>query len=58
MKLWKTTIVMWTDKDPSDIGEIETLIRKALWSRQKSKPVQGLEKDPDWNGNEFFFDGE
>ena len=58
MKLWKTTIVIWSSYDPTTI-EIEALSSDATdgmayCSRQKSVEVQDPNQDPDWDGTEFF----
>jgi len=58
MKLFKTTIVIWTDYDP-DCVEIEDLAREATsgdgyCSKQLSEEVLDLKNDPDWDNTEFF----
>ena len=56
--LHKTTIVIWTREDP--IGqEISYLAQRATGgdaycSKQASGLVAEPEKDPDWDGTEFF----
>lgn len=56
--LWKTTVVIWTAYDPSDM-EIDVLAREAMGgsaycARQDSEPVTDPDGDPDWDGTEFF----
>lgn len=58
MKLWKTTIVIWSDKDPFN-WEIDDLARDAMngdsyCSRQRTVLVEDAEADPDWQATEFF----
>jgi len=59
-KLWKTTMVVWTDYDPAN-SEIADLARDATngpayCSKQESVlvPRVKLDQDPDWDGTEFF----
>jgi hypothetical protein len=57
-KLYKTTIVIWSEYDPED-SDIEILVCEATngdcyCSAQKSELVKNPEKDPDWDDNEFF----
>lgn len=56
--LYKTTIVIWTDFDPSE-SEIAGLAQEATdgtayCSVQKSEKIDDPTKDPDWDGTEFF----
>ena len=58
MKLWKTTIVIWSDSDPQG-AEIDDLARDAMvgdsfCSKQEILFVQDAEEDPDWVPTEFF----
>ena len=61
MRLFKTTLVIWSDYDPSTV-EIEDLARDATsgdayCSRQVAEEIEDVKADPDWDGTEFF-DGE
>lgn len=56
-KLYKTTIVIWSEEDPSHL-ELEDLARDATsgdsyCSKQELARVDPL-SDPDWDGTEFF----
>ena len=56
--LHKTTIVIWSRKDPIGV-ELSDLSRQATegeayCSKQESGLVAEPEKDPDWDGTEFF----
>ena len=58
--LWKTTIVIWSDYDPTNL-ELENLAREAqtgdcYCSRQDTNQVSigDLPDDPDWDDTEFF----
>ena len=58
MKLYKTTIVIWSDEDPTDM-ELEDIAREATngscyCSKMTSDHVEDAESDADWDGNEFF----
>ena len=58
LKLWKSTIVIWTRYDPQDV-EIEDLARDAVGgdaycSRQEAAEVADARTDPDWDFSEFF----
>ena len=60
MKLFKTTIVIWSEYDPTGAVELEDLAREAqrgdaYCSKQESVFVEEAESDPDWDGTEFFF---
>jgi hypothetical protein len=57
--LFKTTIVIWSDYDPSQEGDIDELAHDATYgdsycSKESSVVVEDPEKDPDWDGTEFF----
>jgi len=57
-KLWKTTIVIWSDEDPGKT-ELEDLAREAVsggayCSLRIAEEVDDPSKDPQWDGNEFF----
>jgi len=60
MKLYKTTIVIWSEFDPGAEGlELEDLARDATsgesyCSKVKYETVQEAEADPDWDGTDFF----
>lgn len=56
--MWKTTIVIWTDYDPSHV-ELDHLAREATsgdayCSKQHIEHVPNHQSDPDWDDNEFF----
>lgn len=57
-KLYKTTIVIWSEYDPTNNIEIDDLARDAMsgesyCSKQKSEYVDPR-TDPDWDGTDFF----
>lgn len=59
-KLFKTTIVIWSEDDPSNVeltdlafGATDGL---AFCSKQKTELVEDRENDPDWVDTEFFND--
>jgi len=59
-KLWKTTVVIWTDEDPQGV-ELDTLVSEAIHgdaycSKQETKYVTDVTQDKDWDNNEFFDD--
>ena len=68
--LYKTTIVIWSEYDPfggdadilmADDG-LELLVRdsrdgESYCSKAKGEKVEDPTKDPDWDGTEFFDDG-
>ncbi len=58
--LYKTTIVVWTDTHPGDADikdlALEATSGNAYCSKQDTELVSSPEKDPDWDGTEFFFD--
>lgn len=56
-KLWKTTLIIWSDFDPHEI-EIDHLAKEAVsgmayCSKDKKEHVTVAE-DKDWDGTEFF----
>jgi len=56
--LWKSTIVIWSNFDPSET-DIEDLAREALagdvhCSQHKVEFVDDLDSDPDWDGESEF----
>ena len=61
--LFKTTIVIWSDYDPSpswcSSRPISELAHDATYgdsycSKESSVMVEDPEKDPDWDGTDFF----
>jgi hypothetical protein len=59
MRLFKTTIVIWSEYNPSGTVELEDLAREArsgdaYCSKQKTVSVDNVTKDSDWDGTEFF----
>ncbi len=57
--LYKTTIVIWSDFDPTGRLELADLARDATsgdsyCSKQECVSVSKPEDDPDWDGTEFF----
>ena len=63
-KLFKTTLVIWTEYNPEDLEEeIDDLARSAIdgdgyCSKQEVVEVTDLAKDPDWDDTEFFNTGD
>jgi len=58
MRLFKTTIVIWSDYDPKNM-EVDALASDAMdgqsyCSQQKTEEIKDVENDPDWDGTEFF----
>lgn len=58
--LYKTTIVIWSEEDPSGRMELSQLAREAesgdcYCSRMHSERIPDPTTDPDWDDNEFFF---
>ena len=59
-KLWKTTVVIWSEKDLSMAG-LEYLGRDATQgesycSKMDVELVEDPESDNDWDGTEFFME--
>lgn len=59
--LYKTTIVIWSEYDPTDEVELEDLARAATsgdayCSKQESVKVEDPATDPAWDNTEFFDD--
>ena len=55
MKLYKTTIVVWTDYDPSHYTATQLMEDgNGYVSYQNSRPVIDHENDPHWDGNNHF----
>lgn len=58
MQLYKSTIVIWSDEDPTKL-ELSDLARDAenggsYCSKQIAELVESPEDDPDWDGTDFF----
>lgn len=58
MNLYKTTIVIWSEYDGSEV-DLEDLAREAVQgdaycSKQISELIAEAESDVDWDGTEFF----
>ena len=56
--LYKTTIVIWSDGDPSNT-DIDNLARDAVQgdsycSSRNTKMIDDPKSDKDWDGTEFF----
>lgn len=56
--LFKTTIIIWSDEDPTEL-DLEMLARDATsgasyCSKQKTEIVKNPDADSDWDGTEFF----
>jgi hypothetical protein len=56
--LYKTTIVIWTDYDPTPL-ELNDLAFQATegdayCSKQTWQRIEDPKTDPDWDGTEFF----
>jgi hypothetical protein len=64
MKLYKTTITIWSKFNPEDEGlELEDLARDATsgssyCSKFNTDLMEDPTADPDWDGTEFFWDGD
>lgn len=60
MHLYKSTIVIWSDYDPSARAmELEEIARQAVsgdayCSKMDCEIVSDPQNDSDWDGNEFF----
>lgn len=59
--LYKTTIVVWTDFDPTDISAIELVddVGDNQYGRnyiafRNSRMMNHPEQDPHWDGTEYF----
>ena len=60
--LYKSTIVIWSDYDPTFV-ELESLAAQAVYgdaycSKLIEEVVQEPTLDPDWDGTEFFDEGD
>lgn len=61
--LYKTTIAIWSEEDPREKYELVDLAREATdgtmyCSLMDTERVEDPERDPDWDGTEFFWDQE
>ena len=59
--LYKNTIIIWSEFDPTPILTLEDLAREAVdgsmyCSSMKSQLVENPLSDSDWDGTEFFND--
>jgi hypothetical protein len=60
LKLFKTTIVIWSEYDPSELDlELSELARQAengdaYCASMTCAPIPEPEKDPAWDGTDFF----
>ena len=59
--LFKTTVIIWTEDDPTNRYELKELANEAeqgeaYCSRMTAEKITEPEKDPDWDGTEFFID--
>lgn len=57
-KLWKSTIVIWSEFDPQEVS-MDDLAREAICgeaycSCSTAKFIENPVKDIDWDGTEFF----
>lgn len=57
--LYKTTIVIWSEDNPTDKMELSALAREAesgsaYCSKMRSERVRDPSKDEEWDGTEFF----
>lgn len=60
-KLFKTTIVIWSEFDPTFKLELNELAQEAMngnayCSRMEAVAINDPTNDPDWDGTEFFGD--
>jgi hypothetical protein len=57
-KLWKTTIVIWTEYDPQrheiDDLAVEACYGDAYCSKSEHRLIERPDLDCDWDGTEFF----
>lgn len=61
MKLYKSTIVIWSEENPMQL-ELAELARKAevggaYCSKLRAELVEDPKSDPDWDGTDFFVVG-
>ncbi len=59
--LFKTTVIIWSENDPTSKYELEELASEAVngamyCSSVSSSKVEDPTIDSDWDGTEFFFD--
>lgn len=57
--LYKTTIVIWSEYDPTGCSELVDLAGEATsgdayCSKSETERIPDPSKDPDWDGTEFF----
>lgn len=60
--LYKTTIVIWSEFDPAK-SELDVLAREAVsgdayCAKMQMELVEHPDADDDWDGTEFFWNGE
>ena len=63
MKLWKTTIIIWSEYDPSETEmELDEIAEQAIDGNMYCSSIDTREvetkRDKDWDGTEFFSMGE
>lgn len=58
MKLYKTTIVVWSKYDITGLRDFALAVVNgdAYCSKEESKLLKDPTLDPDWDDNEFFFE--
>lgn len=58
MKLYKSTIVIWYDEDPTQLElsalALEAEVGGAYCSKCHAELVEDPGSDPDWDGTDFF----
>ena len=58
MSLFKTTIVIWSDTDPSNVELIplaeDAVTGGSYCSKQDTVVIEDPTEDPEWDGTEFF----
>ena len=59
--LYKTTIIIWSEDDPTNRYELSELAREAEFgeaycSHLAAERIADPEKDPHWDGTDFFDD--
>jgi hypothetical protein len=61
MKLYKSTIVIWSEYDPTKLElshlALEAESGAAYCAKCHAEVVEAAEDDPDWDGTDFFGDG-
>jgi len=58
MSLWKTTITIWSENDPSEM-ELDVLAEAAMYgdaycSSMESVLIRNPQDDDDWDGTDMF----